>query len=119
HQPAGPRPQQLPRARLRPGRRTEPAAQLARRWLLAQNLGVPDESSVGDVPVTLRVGWWAAFWLRRRLRRIWRLAAGRSPGAINPAGAAVAASGGAAAEGRPAAGRTAPRGKGDRGAAGG
>jgi hypothetical protein len=77
-QPTGPLTQQRTVALLRSGRMNEPAAQLARRWLLSQNLGVPNAASPGGALVTFSVGWWAARGLRRRLERIWLLAAGRS-----------------------------------------
>lgn len=85
NQPPGPLTQQRTLAVLRTGRLNEPAAQLARRWLLTQNLPVPDASSPGELPLTLGVGWWAGRGLRRRLRRVWLLAAGRWRQAITPA----------------------------------
>jgi hypothetical protein len=84
-QPAAPLVQQRNYALLRLGRMNEPAGQLARRWLLSQGIAPPDESSSGEIPATVKGGWWAGRGLRRKLNRVWLLAAGRSRETTSPA----------------------------------
>lgn len=84
-QPTTPLVQQRNLALLNIGRMNEPAAQLARRWLIEHGLGVPDGSS-RTPPAKVDVGWWAGLRLRGRLSRVWRLAAGDAREKVTAAG---------------------------------
>jgi hypothetical protein len=81
--PSAPLAEQRQEALLKGGNLWEPAAALARRWFARLGL----EATPGGQPPAFEAtgGWWQRRRLLGRLRRLWRLAAGRSRERVSPA----------------------------------
>jgi hypothetical protein len=83
--PAGPLVEQRAHQLIRMGNLNEPAARLVARWFERQGMLVAPDGP-DEPPVEVVGGWWRRRQLTRQLRRLWRLAAGRSTARLEPAG---------------------------------
>jgi hypothetical protein len=83
--PAAPLVDQRVHTLVRLGNLNEPAARLAGRWFERQGLPVT-VAGPAEPPVEVVGGWWRRRQLLGQLRRLWRLAQGRSTERVEPAG---------------------------------